>query len=220
MEMSQSPSRISRWNVLLIVLAGLASLGTLAPDDSTGRPRGLEVWSGERMAFELIINPAETYVDGFDPEQVHVMDFELFEVPIVTSETAVWTVRVEGNDDFLLTGDFFLEEDGQWTDEDTRMWSLTRDVGTFCLPDSDAETAEDCIPCSLVDGCTLRIEVDRCREVNSQDIFFSVHVQPEGGEYKKKCDKDGDTTPCDILNDWITMGSLPLESSLCGESGE
>lgn len=218
MPSAPTSKRMLKFNLFLIVLAALASLGTLKPDYSTGSTEETEKWSGERQAFTLTIAEAEAHVAGFDPTISHGLDFALFDLPKSNVNTAIWTLNIEGNEDFSMSGDFLFEEEGTWTDEGVLLGVLSRDLGAFCLPDSDPE--EDCIPCSLLEGCTLLIEVDRCQPVNEQEIYFSIGVAPEIGEYKVRCENGEDKGPCDTLNGWLTLVAFPLEANLCGEGDE
>lgn len=215
---TREQGRLSGLNIFLLFLACLASLGTLAPDERTGRPRGMAVFTEERQGFTLTIEPAEGLVPDFEPGTEHVLDFRLFDVPTSTKDTAIWTLVVEGNDTFSMSGDFRLSEENQFTEETTRMGELEVDVGSFCEDESSEE--DNCIPCSVEAGCSLFIELDFCQTLPDREVHFEVHVQPVDQEYSIECHKDGDTGPCDLLNDWVTLTNAPLTTSLCGEAGE
>lgn len=203
----------SKLNLVLLFLACLASLGTLAPDHSTGRPRALiGDWAGEARTFELTVINGEGLVPNYDPSLVHYMDFKIYDLPLDASTGARWTLRVEGNDTFSMEGGFTIEEEDGWAE-------ISVDAGTVCTPNEDVESG--CIPCSLTEGCVMFIEVDLCQALPlPEDVYIRVYIRPQEHEYEVRCHKDDDQKPCDLLDSWLTMESTPLEDSLCDSPGD
>ena len=221
MKDNEDSTRFSGINLFLLFIACLASLGTLAPDHSTGRPRALiGDWAGEPRTFELTVINGEGLVPDYDPNLVHYMSFEIADIPLDSSTESRWTLRVEGNDMFSMEGDFTIEEEGSWhmdgeSVENLEVGVISVDAGTLCTPDEDVESG--CIPCSLTEGCVIFIEVDLCQPLPlPEDVHIKVYIKPQEHEYEVKCHKDDDQTPCDLLDSWLSMTYTSSASDLCG----
>ena len=145
----------------------------------------------------------------------HRLTLEIEDVPEASAANARWTVRLEGEADFEISGDFGFDEDDSPSEDQVKMGNLIADVAVFC-GEGEAPTTE-CIPCSLVAGCQLIIELDLCGSSLEEETSVAVAIEPEGGEYTVYCPRDTDWTPCENLDDWLTAEAAQLQSDLCSE---
>ncbi len=212
------PTNIPLINLLLVISAGLAFMGTLAPDERTTRSNARTQWSGQNQEFTLIVNPAAEHVEQYDATARHIVEINMDEIAIDTVGDARWTLSIEGQSNIEFSGRFEIDEDGGWwADESTRINDINARVGEIC-PDGhngDEADAANCIPCSLEEGCRMTIRVDLCRPMYLGESSFNISISPQNQEYSVTCHKDDDSRPCEQLGSWLELSNRPLEDGLC-----
>ena len=216
-----SRQRLSLPNLLVLLIASVASLATLKADHRTGRTSQYDEWPrGEnRQSFNVTIAPATDFVASLNYSGEIYLELSAIFMTEEQVQDVVWAVAGQNNDGVMISrtanfeefaGDVSMDDDGQV------MGDAVVRVGRLCA--SDAMTDDDCLPC--LDGCSLTIQIDLCRltedDINSSEIRL---VGDDGNRFEVRCEKDEDTAPCSMLDDWIVIEQESLPTTICPDQG-
>lgn len=218
--MTTNITRPSRFNLLLLLLASLATLGTLKPDyksglssEYTGWPRGE---SRQRMTATLA--PIGNRISLFNyPGELH-LELSIKHIQDIQAPSALWTLTAEVNGETIALGGGFPDFGGDLGREDNGdiIGDAIVRIGQLC-PNEQAQV-EGCLPC--LDGCILTIDADRCEFVGDSIKSSEVRiVRSDGTRFELRCEDDEDPQPCSELNDWLTVSTESLTTSLCLNGG-
>ena len=210
--------RVSKLNIVLLLLSCVASLATLAPDYNNGRPRAtLYGWNGEASTLTVQVLSAEELIPNFDISATHRVRIDISDIPADNVDRALWTLKVEGQDSFYRKGSFLPDnQDGYDYEDNIKMNEMEADLGTICSAEQTEDT--ECIPCSLTEGCTFSIDIDLCQTLPLEDISIMIYIEADNISYEVTCHKSEDQTLCQQVDSWMVMESTPLEESLCENS--
>jgi len=215
--MSHSPSRPSFLTYFLLLLAAVATLGTLKPDYSSSRSSEYTGWEpGEsRQRLTVTLAPVGDRLASFNyTGDVH---FELSAkfVQDIYAGVAVWTLTTTTSDgETLSLGGGFPELGGDLGTEDNGdiFGDAIVRVGKLCS--NDPPVSEGCLPC--LDGCTLNVEIDRCHPVGDAIRSSLIRlIRDDGTRFEARCEDGEDMQPCDDLRGWLNVEGESLSESIC-----
>ena len=203
------PQKISKFNLFLLFVVVLLSMATLASDPGGWSPESIRPFESQGRKVQLTIHPSTEYIkdlDTFLPLSLQLVVENAF---ASSASKAQWTLSSSDDSDSLIKGGFQIME--SWTDEGRKYSTLTTYTPPFCQD----EQTNDCIPCNLVEGCTLELKVDVCEPSIYGYYFIARFVDGNRNQVEKDCNGDEDNDQCRRIEEWLTSEDEPLTEVLC-----
>ena len=205
-------------NLLLLLVAGAASLATLKGGGHSGQSWARAQWLGDSQRVVVTIEPVGERLDAFDYEGSLYLDLEMWDILENSAEEVTWALSMDTSDGeiFDLSGGFTFDDYSGQEDERGLYGNISARVGPLC--EDAADTTSDCIPCFIEEGCTLTIDVDLCYVGNDEEIGLGVSIAKSDGEiFYNECAEGGDVEPCEVLDAWMEAEPESLTTELCDE---
>jgi hypothetical protein len=218
MPATQRREKVPLMNLLLLLVAGAASLATLTNGGHSGQSWTRAEWVGDGQRIVVTIEPVGERLDAFDYDGSLYLDLEMSDILEDLADEVSWalSMQISDTETFDLSGGFTFDDYSGEEDEHGLYGNISTRVGPFC---SDAEdSTSGCIPCLIEEGCTLNIDVDRCYSGSDEPMGIGISIAQSDGEiFSNECTEDGDIEPCELLDAWIQAEPESLTSDLCDE---
>ena len=220
--MSHSQHKPSFLNFLLLLLAAVATLGTLKPDYSSARSSEYIGWprGDSRQRHTVILAPVGNRLASFNYTGDLHLELSVKFVQDILAGDAAWALTTETSEgETISLGGGFPEFGGDVGTEDNGdiFGDAIVRIGKLCP--NDEPITEGCLPC--LDGCTLTIDADRCHPVGDSIKSSEIRiVRDDGTRFEVRCDDGDDPQPCSELSGWLSITMQSLDASICASGDD
>jgi hypothetical protein len=207
----KEPQKQSKLNIILLLISALASMATLAAEDSDYGPETITPFESRGLTLNLRVNPAADHVENLESLRPLSLKFTVENALRSSNSRARWTLLVKGSDQDPIIGEFTPGE--QWSDEGRNYNNLIALTPRFC--NTDTTTDNNCLPCDLTEGCDLELSIDVCEGLSDGYYLVTNFALEDGSTFSKVCKNENVSETCKKLETWLSSTDIALENELC-----
>ena len=210
------PQTLSKINIILLFISALASMATLAAEDSDYGPETITPFESRGLTLNLKVNPAADHVEDLESLLPLSIKFTVENVLRSSTSRARWSLAVKGSDQEPIIGEFKPKE--RWSDAGRYFNNLIAVTPPFC--NTDATSAEtnsesECLPCDLEEGCDLEVSIDVCEGLSDGYYLITHFALEDQSSLRKICKNENVSEICKRLETWLSSTDTTLEAELC-----